>query len=316
MAIDESLVVEVRAVTRETDTIQSYELSRPRGEHLPAFSPGAHIDVQLEAGMTRSYSLINCASERTRYVIAVDCVPGGRGGSRWIHGNVRVGQAVSISVPRNRFPLETSATHSVLIAGGIGITPLLAMMRQLERLQKSWELHYCVRDINRAAFLTEMKRSHAHGRVTLHLSGAQGRPNLDSIVRSAPAGTHFYCCGPTGMLQAFEQATACCEPRFVHTERFTGEQAAVAGNFDLVLANCGRTLRVNAGETILERLILEGFDVPNSCREGVCGSCEVPLIAGKADHRDMILTAAEKAANTSIFVCCSGSLTQSLTLRL
>jgi ferredoxin-NADP reductase len=316
MPTDEPIVVEVHAIKRESASILSYDLRLPGGGSLPAFAPGAHIDVHLEVGLSRSYSLINSVAERFRYLIAIDRASPSRGGSRWIHENVSIGDILRISSPRNHFALEVNAPHSVLIAGGIGITPLLAMCRHLEAHQRSWELHYCVRDQERAAFAMELSRQYMHGRVSMYLSMVHGRPDLNSIADHAATGTHFYCCGPPGMLEAFLRATKQRDPRFVHTEHFTGAPAVRAGGFDVILATCGRTLRVNTGETILDRLIEEGIEVPNSCREGVCGSCEVPLIAGKADHRDMILTDAEKEANTSIFVCCSGSLTQSLTLSL
>lgn len=316
MANDEQFSVVVHAITRETDTVQVYDLRSVTGEALAEFSAGAHIDLLLENGLTRSYSLVNSTSERHRYEVAVDRVPSGRGGSCWIHDNVSVGDTLRISKPRNLFPLEASATHSVLIAGGIGVTPLLCMARDLELKQRSWELHYCVRDAKRAAFNSVVSQSYEHGQVIMHFSDSEGMPDLRSLVSTKPQNTHFYCCGPAGMLDAFLDVTSSHDPQFVHIERFSGAKAAVDGNFDLILSESQRTLRVMANETILERLLKEGIEVPNSCGEGVCGSCEVPLLAGQADHRDMILTDDEKAANKSIFVCCSGSLGPSLTLKL
>lgn len=318
MANDGQILVAVDAVKRETETISAYELRLPNGEALPAFTPGAHIDVHLGVGLTRSYSLLSCSSDRYRYEIAVDRAEQSRGGSRWMHENVSVGTTLTISQPRNLFPLEDSAAHSVLIAGGIGITPLLAMARHLERHQRSWELYYCVRDPARAAFLTELLRPHSHGKVVMHFSDLEGLPNLSRMVSSRPPNTHFYCCGPTPMLDAFLTVTKQHPPEVVHIERFAGSEAATGASFefDLILAGRQRTLRVRKGESILDTLLKEGVDVPNSCREGVCGSCEVQLLAGRADHRDLILTDAEKAANKSIFVCCSSSLSPSLTLDL
>ena len=316
MTADERIVVTVGSVKRETDTVNSYELRPIDDELLPAFTPGAHIDLHLDNGLTRSYSLMNCSWERDRYHLAVDRAARSRGGSRWVHENLRVGSRLLISPPRNHFPLEVSASHSVLIAGGIGITPLLAMARFLERHQRSWELHYCAREPARAAFLSEISRPYERGKVTMHFSDREGLPNYDAMVCGKCLDTHFYCCGPAGMLDAFLRATATHARQFIHIECFTGSAGTVDGEFDLILAESHRTLRVRKGETILDRLLEEGIHVPSSCREGVCGSCEVRLLAGRADHRDMILTEAEKAANETIFVCCSGSLDPSLTLKL
>jgi vanillate O-demethylase ferredoxin subunit len=316
MANNQPFVVTVNAVTREADTIRSYDLRSPTGDPLPAFSPGAHIDVHLDIGATRSYSLINISGERDRYVIAVDNAPRSRGGSRWLSERVAVGDALRISPPINQFPLDESAPHSVLIAGGIGITPLLAMARLLEKNGRSWELHYCARSAARAAFLSELSRPLKNGRVSLYFSQGGSKLDLKLIAQAAPVEAHLYCCGPASMLDEFLRATQDRNQSYIHTERFCGAAGATGGNFDLILAKSGHVLHVQAGQTILDRLIEEGIQVPNSCREGVCGSCEVKLLAGRADHRDLILTDAEKAANASIFVCCSGSLTQSLILDL
>ncbi|WP_310499044.1 flavin reductase family protein, partial [Burkholderia cenocepacia] len=162
----------------------------------------------------------------------------------------------------------------------------------------------------------QLSQSFANGKISTHFSDEAGFPRIDEMVRNGPSGTHLYCCGPTGMIDAFLAATADYDPQLVHIERFGGATAAAEGGFDVVLAESERTLHVRAGQTILERLLEEGIHVPNSCREGVCGSCEVQLLAGRADHRDLIFTAEERAANTGIFVCCSGSLDPSLTLKL
>ena len=316
MTADEQIVVTVGSVRRETDTVNSYELRPIDGGLLPAFTPGAHIDLHLDNGLTRSYSLMNCSRERGRYQVAVDRAAQSRGGSRWVHENLCVGRSLMISPPRNLFPLEASASHSVLIAGGIGITPLLAMARFLEEHQMSWELHYCAREPARAAFLSEISRAYERRKVTMHFSDTEGLPNYDEMVRDKCLDTHFYCCGPAGMLDAFLRATAAHARQYIHIERFTGSATTADSEFDVILSESHRTLRVRKGETILDRLLEEGIHVPNSCREGLCGSCEVRLLAGRADHRDMILTEAEKAANETIFVCCSGSLDPALTLKL
>lgn len=316
MAQDQTFLVTVSAITREAETIRSYDLRLPAGGPLPAFDPGAHIDVHLDVDLTRSYSLVNSTGAKDRYVIAVDQAPQSRGGSRWLSERIAVGDVLRISPPRNLFPLAHTASHSVLIAGGIGITPLLSMVRHLEVAGRSWELHYCARNAARAAFLSELSRPEMARKVSMHYSDTQGERDFWPIARDAPAGAHFYCCGPAGMLDAFLRATECVDPAHIHIERFSGSESATQGGFELILAKSKKVLQVRRGETVLDRLETEGFEIANSCREGVCGSCEVKLLAGRADHRDMILTDDEKAANTSMFVCCSGSLTQSLTLDL
>lgn len=309
------LTVLVHAVTRETDTIRTLDL-RPcsSAELLPAFTPGAHVIAHLGNGLSRSYSLANCASERHRYQISIDLTAQSRGGSRWIHQNVRQGDRLRISPPRNNFSLVEDASHTVLIAGGIGITPLLSMLKHLERNGRTWNLLYSVRNRQRAAFLDEVSRSYTHGHAAIHFSDLEGLPDLSVLVRGWPQGTHFYCCGPSGMLESFLRTTREVDPRYVHFERFGSSQQPAEGGFELILAKSQRTLHVQQGESILDRLLAAGIYVPSSCKEGVCGSCEVPLLRGQADHRDAIQTQEEKAANKTIFVCCSGSVTPSLTL--
>ncbi|MDO8864223.1 PDR/VanB family oxidoreductase [Haliea sp. E1-2-M8] len=316
MVTASTFLVYVDAVTRESESVQTYVLRLPSGDPMPAFHPGAHIDIHLDNGLVRSYSLINSTGEQDRYVIAVDEALQSRGGSRWISEQVTAGDVLRISQPKNLFPLQESAPHSVLIAGGIGITPLLSMARYLEEKCGSWELHYCARNQERAVFQQELLTAKRWGTVSLHFSEVQGHRDLRAIVSAAPDRAHFYCCGPSSMLDAFLSATENIEQERVHIERFSGAESVRDGAFDLILAKSRRVLRVMPGETALERLMREGFEIPNSCGEGVCGSCEVRLLAGKADHRDMILTDDEKADNTSVFVCCSGSLTPSLTLDL
>lgn len=317
MSQQQALEVSVISVHQEAERIRSYELRMQSGGPLPSFTPGAHIDLYLSEHLIRSYSLVNTySSTQDRYVIAVHQSPQSRGGSRWIFERVAKGDVLRISQPKNHFPLNEAASHSVLIAGGIGITPLLSMARHLQSHGKSWELHYCTRNMRRAAFVKELTSPKMTGKVSLYYSDIHGEQDIESIVRKASSGTHFYCCGPKGMLDSFQAATKNIDPERAHIERFCGLESAKEGGFNLHLARSKKTLRVQQGETILDRLHREGFQVPNSCREGVCGSCEVRVLEGRVDHRDLILTDDEKAANTTMFVCCSGSITPSLTLDL
>lgn len=316
MADTEALAVRVQSISYQTDQVVVYEFRDPEGASLPPVEPGSHIDVHLGSGAVRSYSLID-AESRSSYRVAVAREANGRGGSRWMHENMSVGDVVRISHPRNNFRLDVEAFHSILIAGGIGITPLYAMLQWLDARGMSWELHYSTRSPLQTTFLDELARPFACGAVHLYHPEVDGRSvDLNAIVAGAPAGSHLYCCGPAGLIDAFLAAAAGLPGDRVHVERFSAAVAAAEGGFDVLLARAGRTVRVDEGQTILARLLEEGVDVPHSCQEGVCGACETKLLDGVGDHRDLIQSSAEKAANKSIFVCCSGSLTPSLTLDL
>jgi vanillate O-demethylase ferredoxin subunit len=308
----------IHSISFAAEGVLLFELRPPGGGELPPFTPGAHIDLHLAEGMVRSYSLVNDALQRDRYVIGVKRDPGSRGGSAWLHETARAGQLVPVSGPRNNFELQEQAAHSVFVAGGIGITPLWSMIQRLEQLQRPWTLHYRCGSAATAALLQELRKPHRCGQVHVSFSDA-GDPRLDlaAIVREAPAGAHFYCCGPAGMLEGFQAACSGIDPQHVHFEHFTAQQAAATdGGFTVRLARSGRSVRVEPGRTILETLEGCGMQVPFSCREGVCGACETRVLAGRPDHRDMLLSPQEQAAGRSIMVCCSGSLDEVLELDL
>jgi len=314
--------VQLHRVTFEADGINSYELVPLPGQSLPAFTAGAHVDLCLPNALIRSYSLLNDPRERARYTIAVAKDVNSRGGSRYVHDSLRVGALLTISPPRNNFPLQEEAAHSVFIGGGIGITPLLSMIARLQALGRSWELHYASRTRRRAAFLDRLRElAGPGGEARLHLvfDGEAGASPLDiaAIVAAAPADAHLYCCGPLPMLAAFEQATANLPPAQRHVEYFAPrEAAATEGGFELILQRSGRSLHVAPGQSMLAALQEAGVDVAFACSEGLCGTCETRVIAGVPDHRDQFLTDAERAANASVMICCSGSKTPSLVLDL
>jgi vanillate O-demethylase ferredoxin subunit len=283
---------------------------------LPEFSAGAHIDLKLPIGMMRSYSLLNPPAERDRYVIAVQRDRASRGGSKWIHQNLRPGEIVPVTGPRNNFKLHEGATKSVLIAGGIGITPMLSMAERLKLLQSDWELIFCARTRNSTPFV---ERLQSDPRVRFNFDRERGGTMLDisTVIDSYGAGTHFYCCGPVPMLEAFEAATAHLPREQVHVEYFTAtEPPATAGGFKVVLTKTGLEIDVLAGKTILDALNDAGIVTPHSCAEGVCGTCETSVLEGIPDHRDRILTDAERATNKKMMICCSGSKTERLVLDL
>lgn len=317
----ETFAVKVQSVSWEAQGILSYELRPFAGRELPPFSAGAHVDLLLPSGLTRSYSLVNPQEERHRYVIAVNRDPASRGGSRFIHDSLKPGDTLTLAAPRNNFPLVEDAAHSLFIAGGIGITPLWCMIQRLESLGRAWELYYCSRTRKSAAFLEQMKALGGRVNTDLHFNFDQepGGRMLDiaAVVAATPPDTHLYCCGPIPMLEGFEKATADRPPGYVHTEYFSAKEApASGGGFTVELARSGLSFEVPRGKTILDALIDQGVDMPYSCMEGVCGTCEARVIEGIPDHRDLVLSREEKAANRSIMICCSGSRSPKLVLDL
>jgi ferredoxin-NADP reductase len=305
-AARERLQVRLQSVAYATPDIQVYEFVRPDGAPLPPAGAGAHVDVHLANGITRSYSLLHAERSPARYVVGVKRDPNSRGGSQYMHEQLRVGTLLELSAPRNHFPLTEDAPHSVLFAGGIGITPILCMAERLEALGASWELWYAVRARSDLAFLPQLARFGE--RVRLHVD-AEANAVLDmaAIAAQAPAGTHFYCCGPGPMLTAYETATAGHPPEAVHLERFGASAPLVTGGdgFVIALARSGGELRVPETSTVLQVLLENGVAVDFSCEAGICGSCEIGVLDGEVDHRDEVLTASQRASNCSMMACCS-----------
>ncbi len=322
--MQDTLTLRIRAMTWEAEGILSLELvAATPGAALPAFTAGAHVELHLPGGPVRSYSLLNDPAETHRWCIAVHRDPASRGGSRLVHDQLRPGQLLQVSAPRNHFPLDETALLSVFIAGGIGITPLLAMARRLSALGRPWVLHHAARTRAHAAFGDTLQALAAQGGGTLHrvFDREPGGRMLDvaGIVAALPAGAHVYCCGPAGMLAAFEQATAAAglPAQLVHLEYFAAKDApAVAGGFSVKLQRDGRTVQVAPGLSILDALSAIGAEPPWSCREGVCGTCEVRVLEGVPDHRDLVLSQAQRDANDRMMVCCSGAKSPVLVLDL
>ncbi|PXX12563.1 vanillate O-demethylase ferredoxin subunit [Paraburkholderia tropica] len=287
---------------------------------MPPFDAGAHINLRLGENLTRSYSLANSPVERHRYVIAVKREQEGRGGSCHVHDELRVGGEIPVEYPRHHFPLNESATHTILIAGGIGITPIISMAARLEQLGRSWELHYTARSPAHAAFLQELKK---YGdRVSLYFfdgspepDESQSKLDIASLVTGARPGTHLYCCGPGGMISEFESLTCDRPPDTIHVERFAADgEVDMSGTFEVVLARSGERLRISENETILDVVLAHGVAVDHSCQEGVCGSCLVRVKEGVPDHHDYVLTSAERASNDRMLICCSRAKTPVLVL--
>ncbi|MEW5421964.1 oxidoreductase [Amorphus sp. 3PC139-8] len=305
----------VRAMIAETDDILRIELVPANGQSFPPPTPGAHIDLHLPERRVRQYSL-TLGSCPARYVTGILKEKAGRGGSRHVHEVLRPGDIVQISKPRNAFALADGDRPVTLIAGGIGITPILAMADALSQSGRTWQLAYCARNRTAAAFLEELA---AYGDpVRLRFDDEAGSPpDLAEIVADAPEGTDFYCCGPTAMLDAFCEATAGLPEERVHIERFTAARPLVGdGGFLVTLARSGETLSVAADQTILDALLDAGVEVESSCCVGICGTCETKVLEGVPDHRDAILTEEERSSNATMMVCCSRSKSPELVLDL
>jgi ferredoxin-NADP reductase len=310
------LYLRVSAVHQLATDIKGYELTSPSGQPLPTVMPGAHIGLHLPNGSVRQYSLVEAAEQPARYRIAVKRESNSSGGSIYIHDALEVGMGLWVDPPRNHFPLDERAEHSVLIAGGIGITALHCMAERIAALGKSWHLYYSCRDRSGAAFLDLQERY--PGNVTVRVTNAGDQPfDVKELVNAAVAGSHFYCCGPVPMLQAFEAATAHLPPSQVHLEYFQAKAAAATeGGYEVELRRSGKTFWIPHGKTILAVLQHAGQTVPASCRQGICGACETEVIAGTPDHRDAVLSDAERASGRSMMICCSGSKSNKLVLDL
>ena len=304
----------------EAEGIASFEFTEPGGQALPAFAPGAHVDLHLPNGLVRSYSLSNDSAEVHRYVVTVARDANSRGGSAYAHDALRVGQLLQVSVPANHFALDEGVADTVLIAGGVGITPIWCMAQRLRRLGRDFKLVYAARSRSNAAFLRELEAlgEQLGGGVRLHFDDESGLLDVARVVQeSAGPGTHLYCCGPVPMLEAFEAACDHLAPEQVHIEYFKAKDVPVtADGVELVLAKSARTIRVAAGQTVLDAVLDAGIDIPYSCMEGICGSCEVAVLDGIPDHHDSVLSDKQKASNRTMLICCSGAKSARLVLDL
>jgi vanillate O-demethylase ferredoxin subunit len=315
-----TIEVRLRQIRLEAERVASYEFVSVTGAPLPPFTAGAHIDLHLPNAMIRSYSLVNASSERDRYVVAVQHEADGQGGSAWMHTTPRVGDLFRIVPPANDFPLDEHAPTSVFIAGGIGVTPIVSMVRRLVALGRPWHLHYAARSEAEAPYAGELRALADAGQGELVFSFRDTRTrrlDIPGIVREAPSDAHLYCCGPGAMIDVFQNAAGERPPATVHCERFSASAAAdTSGGFEVVLAKSGRRITIEAGKTILDTLLDHSVDVAYACSAGVCGTCITRVIEGVPEHRDDYLTDEEKHANASIMVCCSGSRSPTLVLDL
>jgi ferredoxin-NADP reductase len=298
--------VRVASKVRQAEDVVSFVLS---GGELPPWSPGAHIDVEIRPGMCRQYSLCGDPADRDQWRIAVLREDPGRGGSRYLHDEVAAGASLRVGEPRNNFPL-VQARRYTFVAGGIGITPLLPMLREAHRAGADWSLYYGGRRRARMAFLDELA---GYGeRVRAVPEDERGLLPLAEILAE---GEHpVYCCGPEQLLAAVERT---CRADRLRMERFhprAGAADGPAAEFDVVASASERTIRVGADESILEALDGAGVPMPSSCREGTCGTCETVVLDGEVDHRDSVLSEQERAAGNTMMVCVSRARSTRLVL--
>jgi tetrachlorobenzoquinone reductase len=299
-----TLPVRLRAMTWEADGVISLQLAAPDGSELPPFEPGSHVDLHLPSGVMRQYSLCSDPTDRSCYRVAIREVGGGLS-SQFVHNKLRPGQMLAVSRPRNNFPL-VDVKNYIFVAGGIGITPLMPMMRELSARKKPWTLLYCNRNDDATPFLSEIRA--LGGEVSLHNTASGTRLDVAQRLGTVLEDTAIYCCGPERLMLAVEEATAGWPEGSVHFEWFSPRSRSSdegAGSFEAVCQQSGITVTVPADKSLLEVLNDAGIDVPCSCQQGICGTCEVRVISGEVDHRDSILSSSERAANQNMMVCVS-----------
>ena len=316
--------IPVRVTRKQTEAegIISIELKHATGGELPAFEPGAHVDVELPVGLVRQYSLCGSPAERQHYILGILREEKSRGGSQAMHDCVAEGDVIRISAPRNHFPLAESAPYSLLLGGGIGVTPILAMAEQLSLAGAAFEMHYCTRSAARTAFAPRLLDSAFANKVHFHHDEGpeEQKLALPALIHQLPPRSHLYVCGPSGFMDwvistAREQGWP--EER-IHREYFSNDVTTRTddGGFDVVLAQSNRKIRVAADQSVVAALAAAGVLVPMSCEQGVCGTCLTRVIEGIPDHRDMFLTADEQSKGDQFTPCCSRAKSDVLVLDL
>ena len=325
MTVNGGALLQVRVARRtlEAQDICSLELVACDGTALPAFAAGSHVDVHLPGGTVRQYSLCNDPAETHRYQIAVLRDPASRGGSAAVHERLAEGDELRISAPRNHFALAPEAPRHLLLAGGIGVTPILCMAERLSVLGADFHMHYAGRSPQRMAFVQRIRDCAFAGRVQLHHDDGEAAQRLDigAVLAAAGPDTHLYVCGPQGFMDAV-LATArqqgWAEAR-LHWEFFAAADAGPRGGdtaFEVQLASSGRIVPVAADQSVTQALQAAGVEILVSCEQGVCGTCLTRVLAGQVDHRDAYLTAEEQAAHDQFTPCCSRARCERLVLDL
>lgn len=318
-AVGETLEVQVIGLRLEAEGVIALELHGVDKAPLPAWTAGAHVDVLLPSGLVRQYSLCSDPQDRQRWRIAVLQETNGRGGSREVHNALRVGQRITLRGPRNAFALQPAARY-LFVAGGIGITPLLAMARSAEQAGAEWQLLYGGRSRRSMAFIDELQTL-GQGRVEVVPADEVGLLDLDAVVAAARSGTQVYSCGPAPLLDALtERFAAAGLSDHLHLERFAAPapvaSATGEGGLTVILARSGGQVEVPADQSIMAALREAGHTVPSSCEQGICGMCETRVLDGVPEHRDLLLTESERACGKVMMLCVSRAKTATLTLDL
>lgn len=311
--------VTIHQIHQHNADISSFELVSSDGDLLPAFQAGAHIDVHLGDGLIRQYSLANCSSEQQRYVIGVLRDPHSRGGSEYVHTQLQCGQRLTISAPRNLFALEPNLEEAILCAGGIGITPILAMAKELKRQNKLFQLYYFVKTRSALAFLDDLSdlgesvHIHIDDEITTHC-------DLPRELTQRGSHKHLYVCGPDGFMNFVIQTAQQQEwpDHNIHKEHFSAPTIDTPddGSFSIQILKTGQLIHVAEDQTAAKALEAAGVIVPVSCEQGICGTCLVNVVKGEIDHRDMYLTEEEQAAHNQFTPCCSRAKSKLLVIDL
>lgn len=316
------LNVRVARRTCEAIGIDTFELVPIDGGTLPPASAGAHIDVHVPGGLVRQYSLANDPADSHRYLIGVLDDPQSRGGSSAMHSQLNEGDTLRISSPKNHFPLAEDATHTVLLAGGIGVTPMLAMAERLLSSGASFELHYSTRSPERTAFRSRLAAERFSGHIHHHFDdGDPGQHlKLDAVLSLDDPGVHLYVCGPTGFMDwvLSSASTAGWPEERLHSEFFSAAPVDTTddGAFDVRVASSGAVVRVAADQTVVSALAEHGINIPMSCEQGVCGTCLTGILDGEPEHKDLYLMPKEQILNDRFLPCCSRSRSDLLVLDL
>ncbi|MGB4488212.1 MAG: PDR/VanB family oxidoreductase [Pseudomonas veronii] len=316
--IEELLTVQVRKRQLQGDGVVVLDLIPVGGAKLPAFEAGAHVDIHIAPGLVRQYSLCSDPADSAVYRLGVLRDPASRGGSTSVYDTLLEGAEVQISAPRNLFPLASEARRSILIGGGIGITPMIAMAYALHAKGEDFELHYCGRSRSRSAFLDELQSAAFAERVHTHFDdeAPAQKLDMDRVLGQAESGVHVYTCGPSGFMDWVigESAKHGYADDHIHREYFQIEVDNSGASFQVVAARSGKTVQVAEGQTILAALADVGIQIEISCEQGICGTCLCDVLEGEPDHRDVYLTDDEKQANDQILICCSRAKSKKLVL--
>ncbi|RDV29237.1 oxidoreductase [Alteromonas aestuariivivens] len=312
--------LKVKSITQETASIRTIKLVRADGGELPAPPAGSHIMLHLPNGLVRQYSLTNAQSETDAYRLSILLDEHSRGGSAYLHQQVNVGDELVVSGPKSQFPLVLGAETSLLIGGGIGVTPLLSMAKTLHQQGQNFELHYCARHQRDAAFVKQLRNCEFADRVHFYFSRDPDgeRLNFNTLLHDIVAGRHLFCCGPNAMMDAVAQAASHWPRGSVHFEKFKADNHQVYEDipFQLVLERSNKTFTVPADKSALDVLHDNGYDIDNVCGEGICGACLINVVDGEVEHRDGILSEDEKSANDIMTLCCSRAKSDTLVIEL